>query len=164
MRTGTPARSASRRQSSNSGDAPSTRLPSAANLTDTVPKRVFTLASERASTARSMRTRRTPNVVELPKKACSTGPTTSAGANADTCHAGRPFFMRIEVVHTSTAPAAKRADISGSINWGLMSSRLASSKTTSGAEAGRARPSASPSKTRKTLARSETSRVPAPKP
>ena len=56
---------------------------------------VATLTNERASTTRSNRRRRRPSVVELRKKARSTAAAASGGASAETCSAGRPFFIRI---------------------------------------------------------------------
>ncbi len=76
--------------------------------------------------------------------------------------AGRPFFMRIGVDQTSTAPAASTASNSGATSSGLMSSMLASTIITASAGVASARPSGSPISTRSTLGRSASSRVPAP--
>ena len=93
------------------------------------------------------------------KNARSTAAAASGGASAETSSAGRPFFIRIGVDQTSTAPAADSASVSGATSCGLMSSMFASSSTTSRrGGARRRRPAARPTRARSTLARSASSR------
>jgi hypothetical protein len=126
------------------------------------PEREMALAWERASVVRAKGVERTPSVGELAKKACSTGARAAGGANADTCTAGRPFFMRMGVVHTSREPAANSASINGAINWPAMSSMLASRSSTSSDDVAGSADSGCPASTRNTLGRSAKSFVPAP--
>src|SRR5581483_11032576 len=118
-RTGTPAAAARRRQSSNSGWAPVTAPSIAASLSRTRPYTVSTSATDRASTARSAACIRTPSVVDPRNSARSTGSRASGATIAAIWIAGRPFFIKIGVDQTSSAPAARSSSNSGATSSGL---------------------------------------------
>ena len=118
-RDGTPARAASRRQSSNSGCAPRISPSSAAELDAHRAVRRGDATNERASTAPLERAPPHAQRRRVQRRRRARRPTAPRAARAPRSRtAGRPFFMKMGADQTSTAPAAKSASKSGADELG----------------------------------------------
>src|SRR6266511_728162 len=123
---GRPRRRATAATSSCSGVALITRPPRTPIFTRTESSPIETVTMLRSQSARRTGEERTPNVDVVSKKAMRSLVATAGSPSAERTRPGRPFFMMTGVVHTSRAPAARRALAASATSSGVRSSRFAS--------------------------------------